>query len=150
MRILALDIATTVGWAVSGGPSGIKSFQREAKDFGRLGVAFQLWLGGMIKHHRPGLVAIEAPFMRGPSTYHLMGLCFAAHTVASFHGLPRREVPPRKLKKFATDNGNAKKPAMVAAVQAWGFDVTDHNEADAIAVLAWAHAGAGEPITPLG
>ena len=31
--------------------------------------------------------------------------------------------------------GNAPKPAVIAAVKSWGYEVKDDNEADAIALL---------------
>jgi Holliday junction resolvasome RuvABC endonuclease subunit len=41
------------------------------------------------------------------------------------------------IKKHATGSGNAKKPAMVEAARLrWSVDVTDHNHADALCVLA--------------
>ena len=43
-----------------------------------------------------------------------------------------REVAPTQLKSFATGKGNAKKPAVVAAVRnRWGFDTDSHDVADA-------------------
>lgn len=42
-------------------------------------------------------------------------------------------VPPSSLKKYATGNGTAKKPAMIArAATVFGVDVKDDNEADAL------------------
>jgi hypothetical protein len=42
------------------------------------------------------------------------------------------------VKKHATGSGNAGKPAMIAAARARGFNLTDDNEADALAILLWA------------
>jgi len=45
-----------------------------------------------------------------------------------------------RIKKHATGKGNAGKAAMIAAARARGFDPQDDNEADALALLAWATA----------
>ena len=44
------------------------------------------------------------------------------------------------IKKHATGKGNAGKAAMIAAARARGFAPQDDNEADALALLAWAVA----------
>ena len=46
-------------------------------------------------------------------------------------------VPVGTIKKFLTGQGNANKPAMIAAAQTRGFSPADDNEADAIAILLW-------------
>lgn len=45
-------------------------------------------------------------------------------------------VPVGSIKKRATGKGNAEKAAMVAAVRSMGFEPSDDNEADALALLA--------------
>ena len=42
------------------------------------------------------------------------------------------------IKKHATGKGNAGKDAVIAAMRAAGFKPSDDNEADALALLAWA------------
>lgn len=42
-----------------------------------------------------------------------------------------------EIKKFATNNGNAKKPQMIAAAQALGCDTEDDNVADAFHIARW-------------
>ena len=54
--------------------------------------------------------------------------------------MPYQGVPVGTIKKHATGQGNAGKAAMVAAMQAKGYPVTDDNEADALALLHWALA----------
>ena len=48
--------------------------------------------------------------------------------------IPYEGVPVGEIKKHLTGKGNADKVAMIAAVQALGYAVTDDNEADAIAL----------------
>ncbi len=110
------------------------------EDLGKAGTSFSLWLFDRINLHKCDMVIIERPFMgrNGDTTYRLNGLAFTAHTIAHEAAKPRREVPPKTLKKFATDNGNASKKEMIAAVRSWGFDPQDDNEADALALLTYA------------
>jgi Holliday junction resolvasome RuvABC endonuclease subunit len=49
--------------------------------------------------------------------------------------IPFHEIPPKTLKKFATDNGNASKADMLAAVRTFyraDCETKDHNAADAL------------------
>ena len=54
------------------------------------------------------------------------------------HGIPYQGVPVGTIKKFATGKGNASKQAVIAAVKELGHNPKDDNEADALALLAWA------------
>ena len=67
---------------------------------------------------------------------------FLAHLTAwcEHHRIPYQGVPVGTIKKHATGLGNASKAAMIAAMQAKGYPVTDDNEADALALLHWALA----------
>ena len=56
--------------------------------------------------------------------------CWCEH-----HGIPYTAVNTKTIKKFATGNGNAKKPDMVHAMRARGYTPVDDNEADALALL---------------
>lgn len=71
----------------------------------------------------------------------------AAHAYGAFMGtltawaeekkIPYYGIPVGTLKRHATGKGNADKAAMIAAARARGFNVSDHNSADALAVLAY-------------
>lgn len=51
-------------------------------------------------------------------------------------GLSIKEIPPTSLKKATTGKGNAKKDEMLQAVRDLsGLNLTDHNQADAVALL---------------
>ena len=54
------------------------------------------------------------------------------------HQIPYGGVPVGTIKKHATGKGNASKDEMVAAMRVLGHNPTDDNEADALALLAWA------------
>lgn len=49
--------------------------------------------------------------------------------------IPYSGVPVATIKRHATGKGNADKSAMIAAAKARGFNPTDDNEADALAIL---------------
>ena len=52
--------------------------------------------------------------------------------------IPYEGVPVGTIKKFATGKGNAPKADMILAVNTrWGIDVSDDNEADAIALFRY-------------
>lgn len=143
MNILALDIATKTGWAQMENnaiTSGVYEVPFIREDLGRAGTQFSLWLFDRLNLRLCDMLVIEKPF-KGPNadtTYRLFGLAFTAHTIANEAGKRRHEVSPKTLKKFTTDNGNASKKDMIAAVREWGFDPQDDNEADALALLTYA------------
>jgi len=67
---------------------------------------------------------------------------FLAHLTAwcEHHQIPYQGVPVGTIKKHATGKGNANKDAMISSARALGFDPQDDNEADALALLAFAIA----------
>lgn len=46
-------------------------------------------------------------------------------------GIPYIDIPPKRLKKYATDNGNAGKDEMLSRAIRSGYDGSDNNGADA-------------------
>ena len=54
------------------------------------------------------------------------------------HKIPYQGVPVGTIKKHATGKGNASKEDMIAAMVGMGYQVTDDNVADALALLHWA------------
>lgn len=60
-------------------------------------------------------------------------------------GIPWIEVPPKSLKKFVTDNGNAGKELMLQQVyKRWSYETHDNNIADAYALARVGMAYLGE------
>lgn len=145
-RVLALDIGTAMGWALLTPhyvASGAKKWQERRGETrgGRL-YRFYRWLTAM---RGGGLDLIAYELVRG----HGPGQILAAHCYGQFEGVllawaARHEVAVETvhtgtLKKAVTGRGNAKKPEIGAAVRALGFAPSTHDEADALAVLRWAH-----------
>ena len=149
--ILALDLGTTTGWALSppGGPiaSGTVSFRPSRYDGGGMRyLRFRNWL----KQLAAGGDAIAAVYFEevrrhaGTDAAHVFGGLLATLTAwCEEHGLAYQGVPVGTIKRFATGKGNADKAAVIAALRARGFAPTDDNEADAIAILLWANATDG-------
>jgi len=141
--VLALDLATATGWALSrpGCPLeyGTRTFKSQTQQIhkGRMWkevIAFlksKNEIGDPITH-----VFHEQPakFENWHSTVILHGQVAIVQLWCALKGIPCQDVPIGTIKKHATDKGNASKSDMIAAVQASGYDPKDDNQADAIAI----------------
>jgi Holliday junction resolvasome RuvABC endonuclease subunit len=149
--ILALDLGQKTGWAVRNAHGAIASGTVEFKPGrfeggGMIYLRFHAWLQE-VDETAGGIGAVyfeEVRSHRGVAASHAYG-GFLAHLTAwaEANTIPYRGVPVATIKRHATGKGNADKEAVVAAVQALGFDPVDDNEADALALLDWAlkHGG---------
>lgn len=136
--ILALDIATKVGWAASDGRSGVADFTY-CDDYAKVGIDFPKWLRHMLKGTT--LCVIERPFGYGSRIYTVQGLAFTAHTVCAEHGIPRAEVSPPTWRKAVLGNGRAKKADAIKWARERGHEPETDDEAEALCILAWAVRG---------
>ena len=144
--LMALDLGTTTGWALSppGGPiaSGTVSFRPSRYDGGGMRyLRFRNWLNQLPQ----GGDVIQAVFFEevrrhvGTDAAHVFGGLLATLTAwCEEHGIAYQGVPVGTIKRHITGKGNADKAAVIAAVRARGFNPTDDNEADALAILLWA------------
>lgn len=150
--VLAIDLGTTLGWAflaesgrVSHGRAKLKSLGSDKKvDHAVRLRAFEDWLQAKLQLVGGGRgdVARETPVLGG--TY-ASSVRVACHLEAVYlMALRAFLVPPTAhfgyepatLKKWLTGKGNSSKEEMVQAVEAhWGLGITDHNQADAVALL---------------
>ncbi|PZR10417.1 MAG: hypothetical protein DI532_18235 [Azospirillum brasilense] len=144
--LLALDLGSTLGWAVQlpdgGITSGIATFRPGRFEGGGMGwLRFRRWLDEMAGTAGPigSVVFEEVRRHAGTTAAHVYG-GFLAHLTAWCEGagVPYQGVPVGTIKRFATGKGNAGKDAVIAAVRARGFAPVDDNEADALALLLWA------------
>jgi Holliday junction resolvasome RuvABC endonuclease subunit len=137
-NILALDVATHCGWAVSNQISGVwdLSIKRDESSGMRL-LRFKTKLLEIIESQNINLVAFERS-----AGFHKNALV----TQAELHGVLKltletlgieyRAFSAKEIKKFATGNGNAGKPLMIKAAQEkYGYIGKDDNEADALHIL---------------
>ena len=150
-RALALDMATTTGWAlVDRGQIRTGTFkttrakgrktlpdEHEGIEFDR----FEKWLWKMLKEFDPDVVFFEeAGGFRNVTTarkpYGYRGLMMAC---CARLNIPMQGVSPSTVKKFATGNGRAQKEEMIhAAKQKFpDVEVPDDNAADALHILAY-------------
>lgn len=143
-HVLALDLGTTTGWAVYAHPqitSGVTSFAGDRYSGGGMRfLRFRKWLDEM-KALNNGLQEVYFEEVRrhvGTDASHVYG-GFMAHLTAwcEQEGIPYEGVPVGTIKKFMTGNGSASKEKVMQAVREKGHTVTDHNEADALALLYW-------------
>ncbi|MFL1462455.1 hypothetical protein ACI6QG_09660 [Roseococcus sp. DSY-14] len=144
--LLALDLGSTLGWAVrlADGTvtSGTATFRPGRFEGGGMGwLRFRRWLDSMAASAGPlgSIVFEEVRRHAGTTAAHVYG-GFLAHLTAwcEGSGVPYQGVPVGTIKRFATGKGNAPKDAVIAAMRARGFTPTDDNEADALALLLWA------------
>jgi hypothetical protein len=144
--VLALDLATTTGWALqlAGGKieSGTVSFRPSRHDGGGMRyLRFRGWLDG-IAADAGGIGAVHYEEIRrhlSTDAAHVHGGLLATLTAwCEQHSIPYQGVPVGTIKRFIAGKGNADKAAMIAGVRARGFAPGDDNEADAIAILLWA------------
>lgn len=144
MTKMALDLGTTSGFAV-GAPettiiSGTWSLKPGRFDGGGMRfVRFRKHLDEIhatmkltyvcfeeVRAHK----GVDAAHVYGGLMAHLTEWCESQDPKIPYEG-----VPVGAIKKFATGKGNANKDAMIAAVESWGYEPKDDNEADAIALL---------------
>jgi hypothetical protein len=147
MRLLALDLGTTTGYALLDGQaiiSGSMSFKPQRFEGGGMRyLRFKRWLDDV---NDPGfgkqngkiteIVFEEVRAHKGNAAAHAYGGFLASLTTwCEERGMPYSAAPVGNIKKFATGKGNSNKEAMIAAVTSWGYAPGDDNEADAIALL---------------
>lgn len=141
MRITALDLALTrTGWAwaeLDPETQGSGCFNGPGKGVDRLDAIERglrpLWRGA-------GLVVVEGYAFGTQGRAHAIGELGGIMRLAwRRSGVPFAEVPPNALKKYATGKGNAAKEAVLAAaIRRLEYEGDDHNEADALWLLAMA------------
>ena len=146
--MLSLDLGTKTGWAARLSDrtvtSGIAEFKNDRWQGGGMRfLRFKQWLTE-IKQMAGGLDVVffeEVRHHAGVDAAHAYG-GFLAHVTAwcEHHEIPYEAVPVGTIKRHATGKGNANKDAVIAAVRNLGFDPSDDNEADALAILDWAMA----------
>jgi len=151
VTILSLDLGTRTGWALhqpdGSITSGTVSFVPQRFEGGGMRyLRFKRWLTEL-KQTTDGIDAVYFEEVRrhaGVDAAHAYG-GFMAHLTAwcEHHQIPYQGVPVGTIKKHATGKGNAGKAEMISAMRAKGFQPTDDNEADALALLCLAMAQGG-------
>jgi len=146
LRILGIDPSTVAtGWcvlAVDGSHEGVAAGGVYTPPKGdadaRLLDAFR-WLRGAVEIHGPDVVAIETPFyrMNARTLVTLAQLGAAFRLAATIEGLPVEPVAPAERCTALGLAGNVDKRQVLYTVNAvYNLSLTDHNEADAVAIAA--------------
>lgn len=145
-RILALDLGTTTGWAITSSTglisSGSQSFKpTRFEGAGMRFLKFKRWLTEMKGDGIDAVFFEEVRRHMGVDAAHAYG-GFMAHLTAwcEHHCIPYQGIPVGTIKRHATGKGNADKDAMIAAARVKGHQPADDNEADALALLYFAKA----------
>ena len=152
--ILGLDPTTNFGYAVlnmdgtrkTSGTWALKTLDHEGG--GMRYVRFRLRMTRLFAQYRIKLVAYELVARhKGTHAAHLYGAWQAnIQEMCETREIPVVGLPVKQVKKYATDNGNAGKEAMLqAARDRWG-PVGDDNEADALWIAMMALETYGEGI----
>ena len=161
MVFLALDQATTTGWAVTDDSGNILGSgvwhladrKRTGESRGMRYIRFETELNRAIEQWKPSLIVHEQTLLRGGDATEIAnGLKALILKAAVEHGIEVSCVHTSELKKWATGDGRAEKPAMIKA--ATGFrlfqwdgpeyhPLIDDNEADATLIALWASSKYG-------
>lgn len=153
--ILALDIATTTGWAF-GRPgdiprSGSVRLAPPGSSNGAIGRGMLRFLTDFISVEKPDQIYYEVPLdprhMGAKTTFKtariLLGLPFLVETIAEARGIFRlREAGVQDVRKYfvGTPRPKDKKAAVQTQCRVLGWKPVDDNAADALALWAFACA----------
>jgi crossover junction endodeoxyribonuclease RuvC len=141
--LLTLDLATVLGFTIGEVAdrhfkSGYFRLPSTGDDIGRFAAAYHSWLkcqldGGLVTE-----VVFEAPILPRHTSLatirKLSGLAWHTEFLCTSTGIACYEAHLQSVKKAIGGHGRAAKGDMIAAVRRYGYDVTEENEADAIAV----------------
>jgi len=147
--ILALDLASTAGWAL-GEPGamplhGTLRFASPGASHEAIFAGALKWMSDICTGHKPGLIVWEAPmvttFNRGNTTNNtttvLYGLPAVIGAVAYLRGIyDIRKADTKDVRNhfIGSNPKRAKaKPMVMRQCRAMGWEVSDDNEADALA-----------------
>jgi len=161
-RVLALDIATTSGWACDGPPDkhgqlrpvgGTFSAPGDMNELGRAYIRFAEHLTGLINLHQPAVLAFEAPlvlahggrtavFTTQATTRKLFGLAAIAEYIATLRGLDVYELNVQQVRRHFLGSarpGNRveTKRAVMERCRSLGWAPASHDIADAMACWSY-------------
>lgn len=159
--ILGFDLATCTGHCHGEADEcptlGHFILPKTGPDVGAFLEAAEDRLTGLIMAITPGVVCFESPILPQATslatTRKLHGLAGMLELVCRRANVECVEVMPSIVKKVLTGRGNAKKPEMIAAARAMGFDPKVEDEADALgvwlAVVRMRHPEAAGRLDPI-
>lgn len=143
--LLALDLATTTGFALRRADGRIESGEvsfslKKDEGQGRRYVKFRAWLLE-VKQSHPDLGELVYEQVMGHGAHNVIaahvygGLLATLQAFGEHHQIAYRGIGVSTIKKRFAGAGNATKGDMIAQCRALGFRPAGDNEADAIALL---------------
>lgn len=138
IKILALDIASVTGWAISRTEYGTWDFKtRKDESMGMKLIRFRSKLNEVNELMNFNLIVYERPAGRFKnSIIHEAKLIGLVEEWCESKGIAYRSYSATEIKKFATGKGNAGKPLVIkAAKEKLNYTGNDDNEADALWLL---------------
>lgn len=155
MRVLAVDCATTFGWACDN-PSGDRplggAVRLRSDDVDDAYTEFRQHLREIIQVHQPDVLAYEAPLpvamgsnfanimARAATIRKLQGLVAHAGQLGTTLREPPVEAEVSTIRKHFCGNGRAKKDEVQARCRLLGWQFVDDNQADALALWCYVKA----------
>jgi len=141
MKIMALDLASRVGWAHSDKHGGVIDLRSSPPDYERMAHVWRRRLEQLLMRHPAHIVVAEMPppTLKGNARLILLGLHWQTRGVCHQFQIPLRSVGVSVIKRFATGNAKADKEEMIKAAVNLGREIpVDDNHADAMLICAWA------------
>lgn len=150
MTTLALDVATSTGWAFGSAGEipqhGTFRLDPTGDDLGRYGVEFIKWLSAKIRELRPREIVFEAPILPAKTnittTRKLHGLALLVECVANLEGVPVSEISSGEWRRQflgpyypAKPSRDDLKRAVIAACRGMGWNPRGDDDADALGLL---------------
>lgn len=141
MNILALDLASKLGWAHSDGSSGIATIKakKPGTHNGPRYEHYATWLADTLsKHPADAIVYEQAHHRGGAATRWALGLIAVTELVATKQGIETvKPYHSATIKKHATNNGRADKAEMLKAAKVRNPDMEflSDDHVDALFVL---------------
>ena len=143
LKILALDIATHCGWAISHDIYGVWDLSPKRDEGGGMRlIRFRSKMMEVIQSEHINLIVFERPGGRHTGAVIVQSeLQGQVKTVCEDLQLPYRGYSSQEIKKFATGKGNCGKPLMISMAQEkLNYTGSDDNEADALWLLELAQS----------
>lgn len=150
MSVLALDVATCVGWAFGGAgdppASGTFRCPSTGDDSGRFLVGYAQWLTAKLRELGPKEVVFEAPILPRETNITTLRKLYSLAGITEFvcvlEGVSCTEITAGEWRRsflgpYYPKGGRRDelKMAVIAACRALGWNPVDDNEGDALAIL---------------
>lgn len=150
MSVLALDVATSTGWAFGSAGEipqhGTFRINPTGDDLGHFGVEFIKWLSSKIRELRPREIVFESPILPAKTniatTRKLHGLALLVECVANLEGVPCSEISSGEWRRQflgpyypAKPTRDDLKRAVIAACRGMGWNPRGDDDADALGLL---------------